>query len=138
MLTKENRPNIKNTRHKTCKNFSIVNLLRKQNKSNEYFETMLSNIAFEDLVALKLELTYRSIGVAFYGAPLWRSMHHIIREGLLKYAVSISKSKGEAARYLGVDRLKFFSLLKKYNINYYFTRDNPYVDNRTAVKEDFY
>ena len=137
MITNQNRSNINITKHRTCKNYSIINTLREQKKSNEYFEIMLSNISLEDLIALKLELSYRSIGVALYGIPLWKSLHHIIREGLLKYIVSISNSKGEAARYIGVDILRLLSLLKKYNIDYFFLKGKlNNVDNRTTIKEN--
>lgn len=137
MLTKETRANIKNTRHRTCKEYSIIKVLRNQKKSNEYFEIMLSNIDLEDLIALKLELAYRSAGVAIYGAPLWRNIHHIIKEALLKYIVSISKSKGEAARYAGVDNLRFLTLLKTYNIDYFFLKGKTNnANNGNAVEED--
>jgi len=137
MIASEIRANIKNTKNRTCKDYSILNVLRSQKKSNEYFETMLANIDLEDIIALKLELAYRSVGVALYGAPLWRNLNHIIKEALLKYVVSISKSKGEAARYVGVDSIKFLFLLKKYNIDYFFLKGKiNNADNRNTIKEN--
>jgi hypothetical protein len=113
---------IKQYKDNTCKDYSISKLLREQKKSNDLFETMLCNISLEDIIALRLELAYKSIGVRLYGFPIWRSTNYIVQEALLKYAVSISTSKGEAARYLGLNVDKFIKFLKKYKIDTYFKR----------------
>ena len=42
------------------KNYSIINKLRKDKKSNDEFEIMLNNLSLEEVVALKLELSSRS------------------------------------------------------------------------------
>ena len=114
---------IKELKDNTCKDYSISKILRENKKSNDLFETMLCNISLEDVIALRLELAYKAIGVRLYGFPLWRSTNYIVQEGLLKYALSISTSKGEAARYLGLKINKLIKLLKRYQINTYFKKD---------------
>lgn len=121
----------------SIKNFSIIKRLREENKSNEYFETMLGNIPLEDIIALKLELAYKAIGVPLYGFPIWKSMNRITKEAILKYAISISRSKSEAARYLGLDTIKFLKILKEYNIEYYVLRGiERNVDNGTTIEKN--
>lgn len=121
----------------TCENYSISKVLRKQNRSNDYFEIMLNNLTLEELIALKLELAYKSVGFVLHGFPLWSSTNYIIKDALLKYAVSSSKTKTEARRLLGLTNIKFYRLLKKYKINKYFKQEeNVNVDNRTTAEEN--
>jgi hypothetical protein len=124
MIIKTHLGKIKEYKDNTCKDYSISKILRENKKSNDLFETMLCNITLEDVIALRLELAYKAIGVRLYGFPLWRSTNYIVQEALLKYALSISNSKGEAARYLGLKINKLIKLLKRYQINTYFKRTN--------------
>lgn len=124
MIIKTHLGKIKEYKDNTCKDYSISKILRENKKSNDLFETMLCNISLEDVIALRLELAYKAIGVRLYGFPLWRSTNYIVQEALLKYALSISTSKGEAARYLGLKINKLIKLLKTYQINTYFKRTN--------------
>ena len=132
---------IKEYRNNTCENYSTLKILREQKKSNEYFEIMLANLTLEEIIALKLEITYRSIGVALYGFPIWASTIYIVRDAILKYALSISTSKSMAARYLGVRINIISNLLKKYNVENFFKKKNYNGErhddnNRTTVKEN--
>jgi hypothetical protein len=124
---------IKQYKDNTCKDYSISKILREQKKSNDFFETMLCNISLEDIIALRLELAYKTIGVRLYGFPIWRNTTYIVKEALLKYAVSISTSKGEAARYLGLHINDFLLYLKKYQIDTYFKRKKINDDNRNTA-----
>jgi transcriptional regulator of acetoin/glycerol metabolism len=120
------RRNSKNT----CEDYSISKVLRNQNKSNDYFEILLSSLSLEEIIALKLELAYKAIGFPLHGFPIWKSINYITKDALLKYAVSASKTKSDAMRLLGLDSIKFFRLLKKYNINkYYIKEENNDQDN---------
>lgn len=97
-------------------NYSISRDLRKNNKSNDYFEIMLSALTLEEIISLKLELSFKSLGVQIYGFNLWNSLPNICREALLKYTISISNTKAEMARYLGLSYSEIMYLLKKYNL----------------------
>ena len=48
----------------------------------------------------------------------------IIKESLLIFALSATKTKGEAARFLGLNRSQFKNLVKKYNIDEYYENSN--------------
>jgi hypothetical protein len=96
--------------------YSLSKKLRLENKSNDYFELMLGNLPLEDIIALKLEIAYRSIGFPLLDFPLWKNFQHISKEALLKYVCSVSNTKTEARRILGIDSLNFLKMMKKYRI----------------------
>ena len=128
---------MKNKKTNSCEQYSISKLLRKQNRSNEYFEILLNNLTIEEIIALKLELAYKSVGFVLQGFPLWSSTNYIVKDALLKYAISASKTKTQARDLLGLTNVKFYKLLKKYKINKYFKQEEIVdVDNRTAIKKD--
>jgi len=128
----------KNNYKNTCKDYSISKVLREEKRSNEYFEIMLNNLTLEELIALKLELGYKAIGFPLHGFPVWRSTNYIVKDALLKYAVSATQTKREAMRFLGLESKRFFRLLKKFNINAYFTKQEKQTDeyNKRSVEEN--
>jgi len=102
------------------KYYSIINKLTKENKINKQFESMLSNLSLEDIIALKLELSTRPIKNRLYGLPIWDNLVRITQEAVLKYAVSATRSQGEAMRFLGLKHVQFNRLMKKYQIDSFF------------------
>jgi len=106
------------------KNYSITNKLRKEGKSNEEFEIMLSNLTLEESIALKLELATRSIANRLYGVPLWHALNDVVRDAVLKYAFSATRTKLEAMRFLGLKENSFHELVKKYAPDDYFSSDD--------------
>lgn len=115
-------------------NYSISKILRNQNKSNDYFEILLANLSLEEIIALKFELGYKAIGFPLHGFPIWKSMNYIAKEALLKYAVAMAPTKNEAAAMLGITPIKFFKLLKKYNIKKYFEEKNNDTSESKQIK----
>lgn len=122
----------------SCEEYSISKVLREQKRSNEYFEILLNNLTLEELIALKLELGYKAIGFPLHGFPIWKSTNYIVKDALLKYAVSATQTKREAMRFLGLESKRFFRLLKKYNINAYFTKKEKQENehNKGSIKEN--
>jgi len=106
----------------TTKHYNISKILRKENRSDDKLEMMLSNLSLEEVIALKLEISSRSVSNRLYGLPIWHSMNHIIKESVLKYALSATKTKGEAMRFLGLKPVDFGKLMKKYDIETFFTK----------------
>jgi len=104
--------------------FSIIRKLRKEAKITEEFEIMLSGISLEDLIALKCELSTRSLKGRYLGFPLWKNMSKIIREASLKYAISSFKTKSDAARFLGLTRANLNKALRDYKIEEYFEEND--------------
>jgi hypothetical protein len=104
-------------------NYSISKLLRSKNKSNDYFEILLNNLSLEEIIALKLELSYKAIGFPLHGFPIWKSINYISKDALLKFALCATDTRGDAARMLGLEPIKFFSLLRKFNTKRYFSEE---------------
>lgn len=109
------------------KNYSIINKLRKELKSNEEFEIMISALTLEEIIALKLELTSRFLSSRFYGFPIWHAINNIIKEAVLKYALSATRTQTEAMRFLGLKEESFHQLKKKYNVDDYFLGNSELV-----------
>lgn len=102
------------------KNYSIINKLRKDKKSNEEFEVMLSNLSLEEVIALKLELSTRPVSNRLFGIPIWHSLHNIVQDAVFKYAISATRTQAEAMRFLGLKEESFHTLKKKFGLEDYF------------------
>ena len=102
------------------KNYSIINKLRKERKSNDEFEIMLNNLSLEEVIALKLELSSRSFSKRMYGIPLWSNLISIVQDAVLKYALSATRTQAEAMRMLGLKETNMHDLKKKFNPDDYF------------------
>ena len=102
------------------KNFNISEKLRAENKSNDFFEIMVSNLTIEELLALKFELAFKSLGFMLKGFPLVRATKEIVLDALLRVAVSANYSKNDAIAFLGLNRKQFYELIKKHNLEGYY------------------
>ena len=104
--------------------YSIANKLKSEGRINERFEVMLSSLTLEEIIGLRLELAASTVNYKLYGMNLWHSVQDIVRDGVLKYAYSAGRTKGEIAAFLGIDKNTLKKLLKKYNITNYFMKGN--------------
>jgi hypothetical protein len=104
------------------KNYSISSKLRKEGKSNDEFETMLSNLALEDIVALKLEISARPISNRVYGVPIWTALPDMIKEAVFKFAYSASRTQGEAMNFLGLPEIRFYEFKNRFGIERFFEK----------------
>jgi len=100
---------------KKKKSYSIIRKLRKEGKLPEEMEIFVSNLSLEDLIALKLEISSRPAGGKLFGIPIWKSIPFIVRDAVLKTAISVCRTKVDAANLIGMDVDKMDNLLKKYN-----------------------
>ena len=96
------------------KNYSLISKLRKQRRSDPDFETKISQLSLEEIISLKLELIFQSIGDKTYGLHLWKNIDHLIKESIIKFTLSYCGSFNSARRYLGLDIPTWSKLLKKY------------------------
>jgi DNA-binding NtrC family response regulator len=115
--------------HGKNERYSLAKKLKDNNKTTEEFETILNNLSLEEVIGLKLELSSRVFGGKSYGLPLWNSMRDITNDALLKYALSACRTKKEAARFLGLNSQNFNKLLKKYNVESFFEKNEKTIDN---------
>ena len=104
-------------------NKSIINKLTHEGIVSQDLLVLINNLTLEDLIAIKLELSCALVKNKLYGIDFWSNSCYIIREALLKFAISVSKSKKDAARFLGLDLREFNTQYKKYNIESYFKED---------------
>ena len=103
------------------KSYSLSKKLREEGKSNEELEVYLSNLSLEEVIGLKLEVATKDLmGGKFYGFPIWQSLKYIISDGVLKFALSATSSKREAARFLGIQEKTLIELVKKYKTEQYY------------------
>ena len=116
----------KNTVTKYSK-YSIINKLKSEKRITDSTLNNINNIALEDLIAIKLELSTRYLYGKFYGIPIWRLTRHAVTDALLKTALSIARTKKEAARFLGVDYMEFNRYIKKYNTISFFEEEEKEV-----------
>ena len=83
---------------------------------------MLNSLSLEEIIALKLELSSKTQGSPLYGLPIWHSLNDIVKDAVLKFAISTTKTSSEAARFLGLDQSQLSPLIKKFKIYDYFGR----------------
>jgi len=104
--------------------YSLSNKLRREGKSSEEFEILFNNLSLEEVIGLKLELASKfGLRGKMYGLPIWYSLRTIVKDAVLKYAVSATRSKREGARFLGLQEQNFNLLIKKHKIDSYFEEE---------------
>lgn len=81
---------------------------------------MLGNLTLEEIIAIKLELSAKTLGSPLYGVPLWNSLTNIVQDAVLKFAISTTYTSSEAARLLGIEQKHLYPLVKKFRIIDYF------------------
>ena len=100
--------------------YSLSKKLRREERSSDEFEVMLSQLTLEEVIGLKLELASKTLDGRLFGLPIWASLHSIVQDAVLKYTFSASRTQGEAMRFLGLKKVEMHKLLRKYNIDNYF------------------
>lgn len=110
----------KNLKRSKYAHYSISRKLRKEGKSNDEFETMLSVLPLEDVIALKLELATKPMGGRLYSIPVWKILPEIVKESVFKFAYSCCRSQAEAMAFVGLPEEKFYRLRRKYDIKRFF------------------
>ena len=100
--------------------FTLSKVLKKQNKLDDRLEVALSQLTIEELIGLKLELASRAAGNKLYGLPIVRAMPRIAQEACILYSMSAAKTKAEAARFLGLNKMELKKLIYKYDLKTYF------------------
>tara|TARA_R100000995_G_C3431638_1_gene98795 strand:+ start:148 stop:486 length:339 start_codon:yes stop_codon:yes gene_type:complete len=100
--------------------YSISRKLKKEKKISEDFEVMLNGLTLEEVIALKLEAATKATGGKYFGFPIWHSMRDVVKDAVLKYALSACQTKAEAANFLGLSVSEFRKLEKKYKTSNYF------------------
>jgi di/tripeptidase len=114
--------------------YSFSKFLRSNNKSSDEFEFMLNNLSLEEVIALKLELSAKTINGKLYGFYLWNNINKIVRESVVLFAVSSTRSLDQAQALLGLkDHIQMKKLVRRYreSLRYYGVFD---LKNRRYLK----
>lgn len=109
--------------HGTNKNYSVSKVLRENKKSNDEFEAMITNLSLEEVIALKLELAAKASGSKMYGIPIYKYLDLIVKDAIIKYALSACHSKAEAQAFLGLTSKDWMEILKAFNPDPYFDEE---------------
>jgi hypothetical protein len=100
--------------------FSVSRKLRKEGKSSEEFEARLSTLTLEDVIALRLELAARLTKGKIHGLLCWKHLPDIIKDACIKAALSVSSTRKDAVKILGISERNFKRAVKKYeSINFF-------------------
>ena len=99
---------------------SVSKKLLKERKITREFETRLASLTLEEIISLKLELAAKNVGGKLYGFPVWKASTLIIKDSLIKFALSATNSHREAAGLLGITIAELKRFIKKYKVNDYF------------------
>ena len=113
-----------NNVNKVNEYYSIINKLKSQEKITDESEIMISSLTFEELIGLRLELAAKAVNHKLFGFKIWLSLPSIIKDAVLKYTYSASRTNGEAASFLGISKNEYTRYLKKFKIKEYFSKEN--------------
>lgn len=98
------------------KSYSIINELKNQGKIDNNFLSKIDQITLEDLIAIKLESATKAAGGKLYGMRIFYNIDRIIKESVLKTAISAGKDLRNAASFLGIPPDRLGELLGKFNL----------------------
>ena len=98
-------------------NYSLRMKLRREKKTSDDFETMIHNLSLEELVGLKLELAASHINNKLYNFPIYKSLRYIVKEACLHFALSSTRTFGDAASFLGMRESQLNKEIKKFKID---------------------
>jgi len=102
------------------KNYSVINKLISEEKINDRFLITLNQLSLEEVIAVKLEMAGKASGGNIFGVPIWQSLRDISRDAALKFAMSASRTKADAASFLGISLFTLINYLQRYEFKSYF------------------
>ena len=97
-------------------NYSIRKKLNREKRINSNFEAILNSLTLEEIIAVKLELAASHINHKLYGFPFLRSLKYLVREAVLMFALSATRTPKEAATTLGITERQLREEIQKFNI----------------------
>ena len=98
-------------------NYSLRKKLRREKRTSDDFEAIIHNLTLEELIGLKFELAASHINNKLYNFPVYRSLRYIVKEACLHFALSSTRTLGDAASFLGMREGELNKEIKKFNID---------------------
>jgi|TARA_E500000318_G_C3538780_1_gene203769 hypothetical protein len=97
--------------------YSLRKKLKKEKKITDDFEIMLSTLTLEEIIGLRLELASLYINNKLYNFPIYKSIKYITKEACLRFALSATRTYGDAASFLGMNESDLRKEIKKFKID---------------------
>jgi hypothetical protein len=97
-------------------NYSIRKKLNRDKRINSNFEVILNSLTLEEIIAVKLELAASHVNHKLYGFPFLRSLKYLVRESVLMFALSATRTPKEAAGVLGITERQLREEIQKFDI----------------------
>ncbi len=97
--------------------YSLRKKLKKDKKITDDFEIMLSSLTLEEIIGLRLELASLYINNKLYNFPIYKSIKYITKEACLRFALSATRTYGDAASFLGINESDLRKEIKKFKID---------------------
>ena len=98
------------------RNYSIKKKLNYEKKINSNFEVILNSLTLEEIIALKLELAASHVNHKLYGFPFLRSLKFMVREAVIMFALSTTRTSKDAAAVLGITQRQLREEIEKFDI----------------------
>ena len=98
-------------------NYSLRSKLKRDKKITDDFEIMLQTLSIEEVLGLKFELAASHINNKLYNFPVYRSLKYIVKEACLHFALSSTRTFGDAASFLGIRPSELRKEIHKYQID---------------------
>ena len=97
--------------------YSLRKKLKREKKITDDFEIMLSSLTLEEIIGLRLELASLYINNKLYNFPIYKSIKYITKEACLRFALSATRTYGDAASFLGINESDLRKEIKKFKID---------------------
>ena len=97
--------------------YSLRKKLRREKRTSDDFEAMIHNLSLEELIGLKLELAASHINNKLYNFPVYKSLRYIVKEACLHFALSSTRTFGDAASFLGMREGELHKEVNKFKID---------------------
>ena len=97
--------------------YSLRKKLKREKKITDDFEIMLSSLTLEEIIGLRLELASLYINNKLYNFPIYKSIKYITKEACLLFALSATRTYGDAATFLGMREGDLRKEIKKFKID---------------------
>ena len=107
----------------TRKHYSVIAKLENDMKINDQFQIIINSLTLEEVIAVKLELAGKASGGNIYGIPVWFSLVDIVRDATLKFSLSATRTKMEAARFLGISIHNLNVYMRRFGVKNYFDEE---------------
>lgn len=95
-------------------NNSIIEKLKKEKKINDELLTLFNFLSLEDLISLKLEITFKFFKGKFLGFPIFQTLENMVKFACYNSAKNLTDSKKSSANFLGISELEFEKLERRF------------------------